>query len=179
MAWMRGCAAALAACVLIGGATACGSSEAQERTGGARSSPVGRLLPDTDGEGRRYREIDEKGAPGVGIVVRPDTAGGWDVRLTVTNFRFSRAGTDPTAEPGRGVAVLRLDGRDVARLRGPEHRLPEGRLSRGTHQLTVRLYADDGTVWAVNGEPVESTADVTASEDEPAADASPTAHPLR
>lgn len=170
MGWIRGCAAALAACVLLGGVTACGGG-AQQGQGGLQASPVGRLLEDTDKEGHRYREIDEKGAPDVGIVVRPDAAGGWDVRVTVTNFRFSPAGTGPTAEPGRGYAVLCLNGRELARLRGPDHHLGRGLISRGTHQLRVRLYADDGTVWAVHGKPVETTADITASEDEPAAGA--------
>ena len=33
----------------------------------------------------------------------------------------------------------------------------------GTHTVTARLHADDGTVWVVDGEPVESAADITAS----------------
>src|SRR5690606_40819865 len=46
---------------------------------------------------------------------------------------------------------------------------------RGTHRVTARLYADDGSVWAVDGEPVESTADVTVSEPQASASAPPTA----
>ena len=64
---------------------------------------------------------------------------------------------------GRGTAHLSVDGRPVARLRTAEYRLSGGLLPRGTHHVTARLYADDGTVWAVHGEPVQSTADVTAS----------------
>ena len=42
----------------------------------------------------------------------------------------------------------------------------------GAPQVTARLYADDGSVWAVDGEPVESTADITVSGQEPTAEQS-------
>jgi hypothetical protein len=169
MSWTRGLLAALAVCVLVlAGSAGCGSSAAREG-GGASPSPVGRLLEGRDKEGRPYREVDEKGAPEVGIEVQPDVHGGWDVRLTVTGFRFSPAGTAARAVAGRGVAHLYVDGRLVVRLRSPEYRLSARLVPRGTHQVTARLHADDGTVWAVDGKPVESTADITASEPEPTA----------
>lgn len=40
-------------------------------------------------------------------------------------------------------------------------------MRRGTHQVSVRLHADDDTVWAVDGEPVGSTADITVSDPGP------------
>ncbi len=129
-------------------------------------SPVGKVLEDTDGEGRRYREVEKKGAPEVGVEVEPGADGGWDVRLKVRNFRFSPAGTKARAVSGHGTARLFVDGRPVADLRGPDWDLPARYLPHGTHQVTARLYADDGTVWAVDGKPVESTADITASEPE-------------
>ncbi|MFE1025869.1 hypothetical protein ACFW5I_15095 [Streptomyces sp. NPDC058818] len=170
MSWMRGVLAVLAVCVLLlTGPAGCGSGD----TGGtgepeARDSatPVGRLLDATDEEGRRYREVDAERAPEVGIEVQPETDDSWVVRLTVRDFRFSPAGTEAKAVAGRGVAHLFLDGDLLTRLRGPEYRLAADLVPRGTHQLTVRLYADDGTVWAVDGEPVESTADITASDAE-------------
>ncbi|MFJ6572883.1 hypothetical protein ACIQNU_36310 [Streptomyces sp. NPDC091292] len=125
-------------------------------------TPVGKLLDDTDEQGRRYREIDEDEAPAIGMAVRPDASDdGWRVRLTVHRFRFAPPGTAPVAVPGRGYVLLFLDGRPLDRLRGPDFHLPGSRLSRGTHALTARLYADDGTVWAVKGKPVEGTADLT------------------
>jgi hypothetical protein len=129
---------------------------------------VGELLDDTDTQGRRYREVDEKGAPQVGIEVQPaEREGGWDVRLTLRDFRFSPAGAKDEAVAGRGVALLFVDGHPVAELRTSEYRLSGRYLPHGTHHLTARLCADDGTVWAVDGEPVESTADITASEPDP------------
>ncbi|MER5752025.1 hypothetical protein [Streptomyces sp. NPDC002088] len=171
MSWTRSLLGALAVCVLLlVGSAGCGTGDAQEQkshNSGESASP-GRLLDDTDQEGRQYREMDKKGAPQVGIEVEPDDDGGWDVRLTVRDFRFSPAGTRPEAVPGRGVALLFVDGRPVAVLRGSRYRLAAGYLPHGTHQVTARLYADDDTVWAVDGKPVESAADVTASVPEPA-----------
>ncbi|MBG0856491.1 hypothetical protein I2W78_32710 [Streptomyces spinoverrucosus] len=169
MSWTRRSGAALVACVLLpAGVAGCGTSDAGERKNGESPPAVGRLLDDTDEAGRPYREVRGEDAPEVGVEVQPDTSGaGWDVRLTLRDFRLSPAGTARKASPGRGVARLFLDGRPVAELRAPEHRLATGLVPRGTHQVTARLYADDGTVWAVDGEPVESTADITASGSEP------------
>ncbi len=158
----------LAVCVLLlAGSAGCGSGDPGEPEARDSATPVGRLLDTTDEEGRRYREVDGERAPEVGIEVEPENDDSWDVRLTVRRFRFSPAGTEAKAVAGRGVAHLFLDGDLLTRLRGPEYRLAAGLVPRGTHQLTVRLYADDGTVWAVDGEPVESTADITASDTEP------------
>ncbi|MFJ4618573.1 hypothetical protein [Streptomyces sp. NPDC088812] len=176
MSWTRGSLSALAVCVLlVTGSAGCGSGDATEGGGAAGTAvvspePVGEVLEDTDGDGRHYREVGEKDAPDVRVEVEPDARGGWDVRLEVRNFRFSPAGTAARAVAGRGIARLFVDDRAVADLRGPSHDIPAGYLPHGTHQVTARLYADDGTVWAVDGEPVESTADITASEPD---DASP------
>ncbi|MFD9002886.1 hypothetical protein ACFV0T_18200 [Streptomyces sp. NPDC059582] len=176
MSWTRSLLGALAVCVLLPvGPAGCGTGGAQEQKSqnrGESAAPAGRLLDDTDEGGRHYREVEKKGAPRVAIEVEPDDGGGWDVRLTVRDFRFSPAGTRPRAVPGRGVALLLVDRRPVAVLRGPRHRLAAGYLPHGTHQVTARLCADDDTVWSVDGEPVESTADITASAPGPAPQAS-------
>ncbi|MCX4760871.1 hypothetical protein OG562_07795 [Streptomyces sp. NBC_01275] len=168
MSWTRAPLAALAVCVLLAtGSAGCSSGAAHEPGGGASvvsPSPVGKVLQDTDGDGRHYREVQKKGAPEVGVEVQPDADGSWDVRLKVSRFRFSPSGTKPKAVPGRGIARLYVDEQPVADLRTPSYRIPAGYLPHGTHHVTARLYADDGTVWAVDGKPVESTADITASE---------------
>ncbi|MFI1758754.1 hypothetical protein [Streptomyces sp. NPDC020571] len=168
MSWTRGVLAVLAVCVLLlTGSAGCGSGDVAEPEAGDSATPVGKLIDATDEEGRRYREVDAEHAPEIGIEVQPEADDSWDVRLTVRDFRFSPDGTGAKAVAGRGVAHLFLDGDLLTRLRGPHYRIPAGLVPRGTHQVTVRLYADDDTVWAVDGEPVESTADITASDAEP------------
>ncbi|MFI0544768.1 hypothetical protein ACH3VS_38630 [Streptomyces sp. WSLK1-3] len=164
MSWTRGLLALLAVCVLLlTGSVSCGADGAGKHGDGQSVTPVGKVLDDTDHEGRHYREVDKENAPDVAIVVQPDTDDGWSVRLTVENFTFSPSTTRAKAVSGHGVAVLFVDDRPVTTLRDPSYRLASGYVPQGTHKVTVRLYADDGTVWAVDGTPVESTADVTAS----------------
>ncbi|MEV1066683.1 hypothetical protein [Streptomyces sp. NPDC050263] len=173
MSWTRGSLAVAAVCVLLlTGSAGCGTSDAHEgpkatTEASVSPSPVGKVLKDTDGEGRHYREVAKKGAPEVGVEVEPEADGSWDVRLKVENFRFTAtAGAKARAVHGEGIARLFVDDQPVADLRTPGYRIPAGYLPHGTHEVTARLYADDGTVWAVDGKPVQSTADVTASEPE-------------
>ncbi|MFC8429362.1 hypothetical protein [Streptomyces sp. NPDC057253] len=168
MSWTRGILAALAVCVvLVTGSVSCGTSGAKGHKDGQSVSPVGKVLDDTDQEGRHYREVDKDNAPEVAIEVQPATDDCWSVRLTVENFAFSPSNTKAKAVSGRGVAVLFVDDRPVTTLRTPTYRLAAAYVPQGTHKVTARLYADDGTVWAVDGDPVESTADVTASKPQP------------
>ncbi|MEX3104826.1 MULTISPECIES: nuclear transport factor 2 family protein [unclassified Streptomyces] len=170
MSWTRGFLAALAVCVLLpAGLAGCGSSAGSEQgdgKNGASTAPAGKLLDDTDEAGRRYREVGSKGAPWVGVQVEPDSDGSWEVRLTLRNFRFSPQGNAARAVEGRGAAHLYVDDKPLAELRTPRYRIGAGYLPHGTHHVTARLYADDGTVWAVDGKMVQSTADITASEPE-------------
>jgi hypothetical protein len=174
MSWTRGPLSLLAVCVLLlTGSAGCGTGAAHEGKDGESASPVGKLLDRTDTEGRRLREVDRKDAPAVGIEVQPDTAATWDVRLTLHAFRFSPDGAKRKAVAHRGYTYLFVDDRPVTRLRGLAYRLPARLVPRGTHHVTARLYADDGTAWAVQGKPVESTADITVSEAEATPGGSP------
>ncbi|MQY38833.1 hypothetical protein SRB17_68470 [Streptomyces sp. RB17] len=177
--WTRRTLAALAAGVLLPlGAAGCATGHAHGGT--VSPSPVGKVLDDTDGTGRHLREVDKKGAPEVGVEVTPDSGGGWDVRLTFRHFHCSAPGAGSTVVTGRGLVHLFVDGRRIARLRSAAYHLPDGLVPHGTHHVTARLYADDGTVWAVHGKPVQSTADITVSgaETAPAQPTSGTATPF-
>ncbi|WP_426405288.1 hypothetical protein ACN9M0_07050 [Streptomyces sp. R-07] len=119
----------------------------QEATGSS-----GTLLAARDEGGHRLRELPAAEAPTVRAEARPDSEGGWNVHLTVERFRFTPESTGGAALPGRGHARLLVDGRETARLYGPWGYVPPG-----AHTLTVRLHADDHTVWAVAGAPVQAT----------------------
>ncbi|MEE1818546.1 hypothetical protein PUR59_26445 [Streptomyces sp. SP18ES09] len=119
----------------------------QEATGDS-----GTLLAARDESGHRLRELPAADAPTVKAEIRPDSEGGWNVHLTVERFQFTPESTGGAALPGRGHARLLVDGRETTRLYGPWGYVPPG-----AHTLTVRLHADDHTVWAVAGAPVQAT----------------------
>ncbi|MER6447800.1 hypothetical protein DEJ51_06675 [Streptomyces venezuelae] len=158
---------ALALLLAGGAATGCGGRATTHHKPGTSheqaSGGVGTLLTATDAAGHRLREVPAQGAPEVQLTVRPDSEDGWNLQLAVTNYRFTPDSTGGAALPGAGHAHLELDGRKLARLYGPWFHLPVAQVPEGTHTLTVRLYADDHTAWAVSGKPVEGTAQLTAA----------------
>ncbi|MEV4948490.1 hypothetical protein [Streptomyces sp. NPDC053755] len=169
---LRGRAAAVAGVVLAVALTVAGcggrptthhkpGTSHEEATAGS-----GTLLAAKDEAGHRLREVPAAGAPAVRVETRPDTEGGWNVHLVVERFRFTPESVGGAALPGRGYARLLVDGGGGAggpaggatgRVYGPWHHVPPG-----TRALTVRLHADDHTVWAVAGKPVEATVSLAA-----------------
>ncbi|WP_234308601.1 cupredoxin domain-containing protein [Streptomyces sp. NRRL F-4428] len=161
-------AALLALALLLAGgaATGCGGRATTHHKPGTSheqaSGSVGTLLPAADAAGHKLREVPAEGAPEVQLSVRPDSEDGWNLQLGVKNFRFTPDSTGGAALPGAGHAHLELDGRKIARVYGPWFHLPAAQVPEGAHTLTVRLYADDHTAWAVSGKPVEGSAQLTA-----------------
>ncbi|MFG2977679.1 hypothetical protein ACGFYY_32405 [Streptomyces sp. NPDC048331] len=158
---------ALALLLAGGAATGCGGRATTHHKPGTSheqaSGAVGTLLTATDAGGHRLREVSAEGAPEVQLSVRPDSEDGWNLQLAVKNYRFTPDSTGGAALPGAGHAHLELDGRKLARLYGSWFHLPAAQVPEGAHTLTVRLYADDHTAWAVSGKPVEGTAQLTAT----------------
>ncbi|MBC9715381.1 hypothetical protein H9Y04_22795 [Streptomyces sp. TRM66268-LWL] len=124
------------------------------------SGTAGRLLDRKDESGHRLRQVAAQGAPSVELAVRPDSVDGWNIQLSVREFRFTPDSVGGGALPGRGHAHLYLDGRKLARVYGEWYHLPASAVPEGGHTLTARLYADDHTAWAVDGKPVEATAEL-------------------
>lgn len=183
--WSRrtGRAAALLTLALLlagGAATGCGGRATTHHKPGTTheqaSGKVGTLLTADDGVGHRLREVPAEGAPEVRLAARPDSEDGWNLQLTVDNFHFTPDSTGGAALPGAGHAHLELDGRKLARLYGLWFHLPAAQVSvGGAHTLTVRLYADDHTAWAVAGKPVEATLELAAGSGQSAHPHSPSA----
>uniref|UniRef100_A0AAU2K2Z0 Cupredoxin domain-containing protein n=1 Tax=Streptomyces sp. NBC_00049 TaxID=2903617 RepID=A0AAU2K2Z0_9ACTN len=150
-----------------GAATGCGGRATTHHKPGTSheqaSGSVGTLLTTDDGSGHRLRQVPAEGAPEVQLAAKPDSEDGWNLQLTVKNYRFTPDSTGGAALPGAGHAHLELDGRKLARLYGPWFHLPAAQVTEGAHTLTVRLYADDHTAWAVSGKPVEGTTQLTAT----------------
>ncbi|MGT2527614.1 hypothetical protein ACU4GG_10885 [Streptomyces nojiriensis] len=150
-----------------GAATGCGGRATTHHKPGTSheqaSGGVGTLLTADDGAGHRLREVPAEGAPEVELTARPDSEDGWNLQLAVKNYRFTPDSTGGGALPGAGHAHLLLDGNKLARLYGPWFHLPAAQVPEGAHTLTVRLYADDHTAWAVAGKPIEGSAQLTAA----------------
>lgn len=162
--------AALLALVLLltcGAVTGCGGRATTHHKPGTgheqATGSVGTLLDAQDPTGHRLREVPAEGAPQVQLAARPDSEDGWNLQLTVKNFRFTPDSTGGAALPGAGHAHLELDGRKLARVYGPWFHLPAAQVPEGAHTLTVRLYADDHTAWAVTGKAIEGTLQLTAA----------------
>ncbi|MER7735064.1 hypothetical protein ABTX80_29635 [Streptomyces erythrochromogenes] len=161
-------AALLALALLLAGgaATGCGGRATTHHKPGTSheqaSGSVGTLLATADAAGHKLREVPAEGAPEVQLALRPDSEDGWNLQLSVKNFRFTPDSTGGAALPGAGHAHLELDGRKIARVYGPWFHLPAAQVPEGAHTLTVRLYADDHTAWAVSGKPVEGAVQLTA-----------------
>ncbi|WP_443056250.1 hypothetical protein [Streptomyces sp. NBC_00239] len=157
----RGATALAAALLVVVAAAGCGGRATTHHKPGTSheqaTGTAGTLLTTDDGTGHRLREVPAAGAPQVGLEARPDSEDGWNLQLTVRNFHFTPDSTGGAALRGAGHAHLFLDGRKLARLYGPWYHLPAAQVPPGTHTLTVRLYADDHTAWAVADRPVEST----------------------
>ncbi|MFB9606064.1 hypothetical protein ACFFTQ_24140 [Streptomyces roseofulvus] len=151
-------AAAVAAALLL--AAGCGGRPTTHHKPGTgheqATGTVGTLLAARDESGHRLRELPAADAPAVRAEARPDTEGGWNVHLTVERFRFTPESTGGAALAGRGHARVLADGRETTRAYGPWFHLPPG-----ARTLTVRLHADDHTVWAVSGRPVQATLSLT------------------
>ncbi|MEW2179929.1 hypothetical protein AB0890_26825 [Streptomyces sp. NPDC005406] len=162
----RRTAALFAAAALLLGAGACGGRATTHHKPGTSheqaTGSTGRLLSAEDGSGHRLRQVDAQGAPEVAVAVRPDSEDGWNIHLTVRNFRFTPDSVGGAALLGRGHARLFLDGHPLARVYGTWFHLPESllRAAGGGTLLTARLYADDHSAWAVDAAPVQATATI-------------------
>ncbi|MEU1469697.1 hypothetical protein ABZ434_15890 [Streptomyces sp. NPDC005761] len=160
----RRTAALFAAAALLLGAGACGGRATTHHKPGTSheqaTGSTGRLLSAEDGSGHRLRQVDAQGAPEVAVAVRPDSEDGWNIHLTVRNFRFTPDSVGGAALLGRGHARFFLDGHPLARVYGTWFHLPESllRAAGGGTLLTARLYADDHSAWAVDAAPVQATA---------------------
>ncbi|MFD6378652.1 hypothetical protein ACFWFS_17125 [Streptomyces albidoflavus] len=152
--------AALAAVLLL--AAGCGGRPTTHHKPGTSheeaTAGAGRLLAEKDAAGHRYRELPPGQDPSVRLAARPDSEDGWNLHLTLGRFRLTPDSTGSGAVPGRGHARLLVDGKETARLYGTWHHLPAAGLpGPGPHRLTVRLHADDHTVWVRDGRPVQAT----------------------
>ena len=102
------------------------------------------------------------GPPGVALEVVEDPVEGWNLRVTLSNFRLAPERVSTSHVPGEGHLHLLVDGKKVTRIYGEWHHL--GELEPGEHELRVELSSNDHSLLAVDGDIIHAAATVVVDE---------------
>lgn len=97
-------------------------------------------------------------APTVALEVLEDPLGGYNAKITTTNFRFAPEHVSTENILGEGHAHIYVDGVKINRMYGPWYSL--GNLPEGTHEVRVDLSTNDHGAYALNGEKISSSVTV-------------------
>jgi hypothetical protein len=108
--------------------------------------------------------VDSENAPTIDFVVEEDTKSGWNITLTTTNFVFAPENVNEAPVVGEGHAHLYVDDVKIARLYGPYFHYDKN--FDGSKVFRVELNANDHSVYAVDGEPIDKEVTVTHSHSE-------------
>lgn len=103
-------------------------------------------------------EMDSASAPTVDLTLIPLMDGSYNIQVMTGNFTFTPALVDQAPVAGEGHAHLYIDGVKVARLYGEWHHLPS--LPEAAEAVSVTLYANDHSAFAVDGSPVSASVSV-------------------
>jgi hypothetical protein len=85
-------------------------------------------------------------APTIAVDLHADPAGGWNIELRTTNFRFSPEHVSQDHQDGEGHAHAYLNGQKIARLYGHWMQLPT---VKSGDVVAVGLYSNDHKVLSV------------------------------
>jgi hypothetical protein len=80
---------------------------------------------------------DGQAVPKVSLEVTPDAISGWNLQITLENFRFTPEKVNQESRTTDGHAHLMLNGRKIARLYGTWYHIPS--LPQGKNALKVTL----------------------------------------
>lgn len=86
-------------------------------------------------------------APTLDFELAKDSASGWNLHITTTNFRFAPENVNASNRIGEGHAHIYVNGNKLARVYGPWYHI--GALPRGEVVLQVTLNANDHRTLAV------------------------------
>lgn len=99
-------------------------------------------------------EVDkDRPIPTLAIQISPDPVSGWNLSLTTTHYTFRPDLVNQPPVPNVGHAHIYVNGEKINRLYGNYYHLPE--LLPGEYEVSVTLNANDHSVWALNGKPIE------------------------
>ena len=100
--------------------------------------------------------------PTISIEVSEDPVEGWNLRVHTTDFAIVPENVSTAHVDGEGHMHLYIDGEKVSRLYGEWHHI--GALAPGEHEVRVELSANDHSAMAVDGDIIDATAVIVASE---------------
>ena len=108
-------------------------------------------------------EVAAENAPAVQVLAEEDELGGWNVTLVTENFEFTPTAVNEEDVEGTGHAHIWVDGEKIGRVYSNYYHLPS--LGAGEHEITVTLNTNMHMDYAVDGEEVRGTINVTESGD--------------
>ncbi len=122
------------------------------------------------GEDHRAIEIGEDVVPPrISIDVTEDPVEGWNLAVTLTDFRLAPENVSGPHVDGEGHMHLYIDGRKVATLYDTWYRLPP--LEAGIHEIRVDLRSNDHALLTAEGKPIEAVATLEVSHEQATAHA--------
>jgi len=104
-------------------------------------------------------EVPADQAPKVELVVSEDAKSGYNIKIITANFTFAPEKVNGENVVGEGHAHLYVDGQKIGRVYG-EYYHYNGTFE-GTKTFRVTLNANDHSDYAIDGNLVEATVDVT------------------
>jgi len=93
-------------------------------------------------------------APTLELAVEDGPSGGYTLRLTTTNFRFSEEHADADHIPGEGHGHFYIDGEKIGRVYGTTYEVKP--LLPGMHEIDVGLFTNNHMAYAADGWPVSA-----------------------
>ena len=97
-------------------------------------------------------------APTLDFAITEDQAGGWNLQIITTNFRFAPEHVNQPHHEGEGHVHLYVNGEKIARVYGPWFHI--GSLPSGLTEVTVILNSNDHQGLAVGGKPLSVTKEI-------------------
>lgn len=100
--------------------------------------------------------------PSVSITIHPDTKSGYNLEISVQNFRFAPEHAGGQVLPNEGHAHLIIDGKKLARVYGNWFHIPADAVhGAGKHEIVLTLNANDHSDLSRNGVRIEARSIIT------------------
>jgi len=104
---------------------------------------------------------DSQPIPSVSLEALKDAEDGYNVRISVENFKLIPENVNGNPTPGEGHAHIFVNGTKIARLYGEWFHIGADKLESGSNTIEVTLNANDHSEWVHDEEHIADTVTVT------------------